>query len=44
MGGTQGVNHVDSVGEQDAIAVLARGIAECGGQVGFAEANLAPGK
>jgi hypothetical protein len=33
LGGTQGINHVDSVDEQDAIAVLARGIAECGGQV-----------
>ena len=27
----KGVNQIDSVGEQDAIAVLAGGIAECGG-------------
>jgi hypothetical protein len=39
LGGTQGVDHVDGVGEEDTMSVLASGVAECCGQVGFAQAD-----
>src|ERR1700675_1898724 len=39
LGGAQGVDDVDGVGEENAHALLAGGITERGGEVGFAEAD-----
>ena len=39
LGGVQGVDDVDGVGEEDALAVLAGGVAEGRGEVGFAKAD-----
>ena len=39
LGGVQGVDDVDGVGEEDTNALLAGGVAERGGEVGFAETN-----
>ena len=41
LGGVEGVDDVDGVGEEDALAVLAGGVAQRGGEVGFAKADEA---
>ncbi len=41
LGGVEGVDDIDGCGEEDIVALLAGGIAECGGEVGFAQADQA---
>lgn len=41
LGGVEGVDDIDWVGEEDADALLAGGVAQCGGKMGFAEADEA---
>ena len=41
LSGAQGVDDIDGVGEEDAVALLAGAVAEGGGEMGFAEADQA---
>ena len=41
LGGAEGVDDVDGVGEEDAVALLAGGVAKGGGKVGFAKSDEA---
>src|SRR5438093_976282 len=39
LGGREGVDDIDGVGKEDALCALAGGVTECGGEMGFAEAD-----